>query len=554
MILRPRQQVAVSKAVKALETHGNTLVVAPTGAGKTIMLSAVAKEVNAPKTLILQHRDELIAQNMAKFRNINPNHRPSLYTADSKQWFGDAVFAMVQTLSRERNLDTMPAMDLVLVDEAHHSAADTYRRILDRILDLNNNTLIAGFTATPNRGDRKGIRSVFSNCADQITLKELIEAGHLVPPRAFAVDLGLNDELAKVRKTAMDYDMEEVSEIMNKSVINEEVVRNWKEKAGDRQTIVFASNIAHAQDVTDTFINAGIKTELVTGETPTETRKGILHRLDNRETQVVVNVAVLTEGFDCQIVGCIVLLRPCSFKSTLIQMIGRGLRTVDPELYPGVVKTDCIVMDFGISLAVHGDINTTVNLDGVETDGQGEAPTKTCPNCEAVIPAAVKFCPFCDYEFIIEAVANKEIITSAELVEMNILQSSPFQWVDLFGSGRAMTASGFTASVFVCSRDGQKWFAMGKIQGAKLRVLSVGERLQSLAAADDFLRANEDDDSAHKTRRWLKDSPSDKQIKWLLQFGYQVGPRSFNWTKYKATCHMQFQWARRAIEGVLYAA
>ena len=322
---------------------------------------------------------------------------------------------------------------------------------LNGCLDLNNNTLIAGFTATPNRGDRKGIRAIFSNCADQITLKELIDAGHLVPPRAFAVDLGVNDELAKVKKTMSDYDMEEVAEVMNKSVINEEVVRNWKERAGDRQTIVFASNIAHAQAVTDTFVNAGIKAELVTGETPTEQRKGILRRLDTRETQVVVNVAVLTEGFDCQIVSCIVLLRPCSFKSTLIQMIGRGLRTVDPELYPGVVKTDCVVMDFGISLAVHGDINTTVNLDGVETDGEGDAPTKKCPICEAVVPAAVKFCPFCDYEFIVEIPTDKEIITSAELLEMDILQASPFQWIDLFGSGRAMAAGGFSASVFVCS-------------------------------------------------------------------------------------------------------
>ena len=104
--------------------------------------------------------------------------------------------------------------------------------------------------------------------------------------------------------------------------------------------------------------------------------------LENGDMQVVVNVAVLTEGFDAPPVSCVVLTRPCSFKATMVQMIGRGLRTVDQEEFPGVIKTDCIVMDFGTSVLTHGEIDDSVDLDGGEAT-EGDAPEKQCPACEA---------------------------------------------------------------------------------------------------------------------------------------------------------------------------
>jgi superfamily II DNA or RNA helicase len=97
-------------------------------------------------------------------------------------------------------------------------------------------------------------------------------------------------------------------------------------------------------------VNYGVSADMVTGDTPKDDRKHILDELSNGNTQVVVNVAVLTEGFDAPPVSCVVLTRPCSFKATMVQMIGRGLRTVDQEEFPGVIKTDCIVMDFGTSI------------------------------------------------------------------------------------------------------------------------------------------------------------------------------------------------------------
>ncbi len=109
-------------------------------------------------------------------------------------------------------------------------------------------------TATPNRGDKKGLRPVFSNVADQISIGELIASGHLVPPRTFVIDVGAQEALKSVRKTVDDFDMKAVDAIMNQAPITDAVIRHWREKAGDRQTVVFCSTVDHARNVTEAFL------------------------------------------------------------------------------------------------------------------------------------------------------------------------------------------------------------------------------------------------------------------------------------------------------------
>ena len=135
MLLRPRQKLFVERSVAALRSHGNTIGVAPTGAGKTIMLSGVVGEIlkeRDAKACVLAHRDELTAQNRAKFARVNPGLSTSVVDAGEKSWQGRATFAMAPTLARESNLNQLPALDLLVIDEAHHAAADSYRRIIDR--------------------------------------------------------------------------------------------------------------------------------------------------------------------------------------------------------------------------------------------------------------------------------------------------------------------------------------------------------------------------------------------------------------------------------------
>src|SRR6056297_1272959 len=444
MRLRPRQKVFVERSLAALSKHGNTLGVAPTGAGKTIMLSAVTGklvEKTEAKACVLAHRDELTGQNRAKFARVNPEVTTSVVDAGSKSWAGQVTFAMAPTLSRSPSLKAMPTLDLLVIDEAHHAVADSYRRIIDRVRDANPEARIFGVTATPNRGDKKGLRDVFDNVADQVRLGELIASGHLVPPRTFVIDVGVQDKLKAVRKTASDFDMGEVAEIMDRAPITEEVVRNWQENAADRPTVIFCSTVAHAGHVAEAFNAAGIPAGLIHGDLPGEERRAILAAFARGEIRVVTNVAVLTEGWDHPPTSCVVLLRPSSYKSTMIQMVGRSLRTVDPAEHPGVVKTDCIVLDFGTSTLMHGALEQDVDLDGRDP-APCDAPTKTCPECEATVPLAARQCPICGYEFLSDGAPPLESVVMSEI---DLLKRSSFAWEDLFDDESALMASGFNA-------------------------------------------------------------------------------------------------------------
>jgi superfamily II DNA or RNA helicase len=550
MILRPRQKVFVERAVRALDEHGNTLGVAPTGAGKTIMLSGVAGEWlvdNDAKACVLAHRDELTSQNEAKFRKVNPGIETSVFDAREKSWSGRTTFAMVQTLSREANLKRMPALDLLVVDEAHHVAASSYRRVIDYARERNPDLALFGVTATPNRGDRKGLRPVFSNVADQITLGELIQSGHLVPPRTFVVDIGTQEALSSVKRAADDFVMTQVDAIMNKAPITESVILHWKERAGDRKTVVFCSTVNHARNVTEAFRATGVDAVLVHGELSNSTRKEALARFERGEAQVVVNVAVLTEGWDHPPTDCVVLLRPSSFKSTLIQMIGRGLRTVDPNEYPGVTKTDCIVLDFGTSTLLHGSLEQDVNLEG--RDFTGEAPQKECPECGAQVPAASMECPLCGYRW--ERAESGEKIELGDFVmsELDLLKRSSFRWCDLFGDDGALMATGFDAWAGVFFLNGH-WYGVGGGKNQRTNLLALGERTVCLAAADDWLNEHESEDTALKSRRWLNQSATQQQLHYLPPAYRQ----DFGLTRYQASCLLAFRFNKRDIQSRVFGA
>ena len=541
MRLRPRQSLFVERSLAALCDHGNTLSIASTGFGKTIALSAVVArsiEGSDAKACILAHRDELTSQNRSKFGRVAPEITTSVVDAGSKDWVGQATFAMVPTLTRPGNLTAMPALDLLVIDEAHHAVADSYRRIIDRARNTNPDCRIFGVSATPNRGDRKGLREIFDNVGDQVRLGELIASGHLVPPRTFIIDVGVQDQLRAVRKTASDFDMNEVADIMNRTPVTDEVIRHWREKASDRPTVVFCSTVAHAENVAAAFNAADIAAAVVHGDLDGATQRRILAAYASGEIRVIVNVSVLTEGWDHPPTGCVTLLRPSSCKSTMIQMIGRGLRTVDPEEYPGVVKTDCIVLDFGTSSLTHGTLEQDVDLDGREPV-PGPAPSKTCPECEAQIPIAVTECPFCGADLSQEGSAP---INSFIMSEIDLLKRSSFAWVDLFGDDAALMANGFNAWGGIFFLEG-RWHAVGGGKGQASRLLGVGERAVCLAQADDWLNTNETDESAFKSKGWLKQAATEKQLQYLpTEFRSDYGL-----TRYRASALMTFKFNKREI-------
>lgn len=595
MMLRKRQRKFVDNCKVPLLARGNTLGVAPTGAGKTVMMSAIALETS-PKdlpSLTLQHRDELVTQNRDEFveyagiRNIR---RPMIIDANSKAWdrsAGGWNFAMVQTLVG--NLDSMPKLGQLRIDEAHHAAAPSYLQIIHHARQLNPEILIYGTTATPNRGDRKALRTVFDNCGDQIPIGDLIREGHLVRPRTFVIDIGIGDELAQVKRTAIDFDMKQVESIMNKSPLTDQIIEHWREKAGTRQTIVFCSTVQHAKDVTQAFKDHGITAEMIDGKMALSTRRDILARYDRGEIQVLVNVAVLTEGFDHQPTSCVILLRPSSWKSTMIQMIGRGLRKVNPEKYPGVIKDDCIVLDFGTSCLTHGSLEDEVDLAG--------SGTKICPGCDSTVPQSMKECAICGHEFPREVVKvcpecrTEHFFNAANcthcgykfpvsasgsgggaieggtldnfvMSEIDILQDSPFKY-ESFYDGRVMLCFGFTYWAAVVHYQDHRYYAIGaesngeNTNNYKLHVLNSSDQyLMALSTADDYMRTKGNKTDARRVAKWLYEQPTMKQLE-ILQRGEEAPADLFAMNKYRASCALQFKFysrqMRAAIEGAINA-
>jgi len=552
MILRPRQIECVEKACAALGERDNTLVVAPTGAGKTVMLSAVAERLlggAADTVLVLQHRDELVAQNRKTFHRIAGASRTSgVIDASSKAFRRPVTFAMVQTLVR--NLDALPPQDVIIVDEAHHVAAPSYRKIIEHVRAANPKARLLGVTATPNRGDKRPLIGFFDNVADQITLGELIATGALVPPRTFVADIGVRGDLAQVRRTAADFDMAEVAKVMDRGVLNEAVVSRWRETAGDRMTVVFCSTVEHARHVTEAFTAAGVLAACVEGDMPRAERAATLRRLERGEIQVVTNCAVLTEGWDCQPVGCVVLLRPSSWKSTMIQMVGRGLRRLDPDQYPGwPAKNDCIVIDFGTSILTHGSLEQDIQLD----PKKGEMPRKRCPECESLVPAVASECAVCGHAFQTEpmgggggALAVDDPLRDVVLTEIDVLSASPFRWEELH-DGLVLIANAFDAWAMVVSFGGQ-WHALGGARGEAIRHIAIGERMLCLAAADDYMREHGDADAAAKSKTWLHMAATDKQRTHLGAYAH------LSMTRYQAACLLTWKFNERAVRARLEGA
>ena len=513
MIPRDYQRAAVDAAREKTGQHGNTMLVLPTGAGKTAIAGFyIGEEVDDTRdarVLVLQHTDELIEQNRGAIAKVT-GLGTSVVKAEQDDWDGRVVFGSVQTLARANRRARMASVSHLVIDECHRAAAASYQSIIEHVRGLNPAVKLLGLSATPGRGDGRSLRRTFTNVGYQLKIGTLIARGLLVPPRTFTIDLGVEDELAGLHSTAGDFDMRAADKVLNRSVLNEAVVEHWQAKAADRRSIFFCATVDHADAVAEAFRAAGVTAETISGDMTSRTRADLIARFDRGEVQVLTNCMVLTEGFDSQPVGCIGILRPMLHKGTFIQAIGRGLRRVDPERFPGIVKTDCIVLDFASAALRHGSLEQEISLDD-EDHEPGAAPWKTCPSCEAELPLGASVCDFCGHVFTRER-GEARLLTAFDMMEIDLLERSPFAWCDLHGDGQAMMASGFNgwAGVF---HDGTLWHALGQPKGRAIRPLAIGTRVQALAAADDFLRATETGTASIKSRRWLNDPATMRQVR-----------------------------------------
>lgn len=357
MNLRPYQSAAI-EAFRA-SGHRRGLVVLPTGCGKTIMGLHLAKR--SSNTLWLAHREELLQQARRAARVVMPGTMTGIVKAQRDGWRYPVVFASVQTATRPRRLEKLASRDwdLVVVDEAHHAPADSYKRILDAVGAMSDDgPLVLGLTATPERADNVAIGNVFESIVYQYHLKQAVDDGYLVPPRFERRRIDV--DLDKVKTVRGDYAQGQLDEATLSGGIVKAVSRAVTEVASGRQTIVFAISVRQAEMIAEQIPGA----EAVSGETTESKRRRVLEDFDAGKIPCVVNCMVLTEGFDSPRCDCIVMARPTQSKSLYIQCVGRGLR-----IFPG--KEDCLIVDMvGVSKK-HSMVQAPV-IFGLETeDGEG---------------------------------------------------------------------------------------------------------------------------------------------------------------------------------------
>lgn len=529
MILRDYQKECVESCIIALQKHGNTVAVVPTGGGKTVVLSAVIKDIllytHNYKVLVLAHRNELIAQNREKFLKVYPGASTSIVNGDNKDWSGQVVFGMEQTISRDNNLKLMPKIDLFVIDEAHHAPAPGYVKIIERAKELNPNLLLFGVTATPNRGDKIGLGKIFDNHAYQIGIKKLIASGHLVRPRTYiAESQHTHEQLQRLKTNNLgEYSEQQVADILDTEAINEDVIQYWRKYAHDRKTVVFCSTVLHARHVANSFNEAGVTSAIITGETSQEHREIIFQRMDEGLVQVLVNVAVLTEGWDYPPISCVVLLRMTSFKSTMIQMVGRGLRTIDQREYPNLIKTDCVILDFGISSILHGTLEQQIDLYPKKQEESREL-TKKCPECYEIVAINLKECPGCGFEF---TGKPKEPIDIYGMSEIEMLKMSQFAWHKIQTNTKngsnviALLANGFKVWSCIIKKGEYYLTVCGSNDRANYdidtQIIYKGDKSVAISKGNDFLYERESEEAAWKSASWRQYPPSEKQMDFIAQ-------------------------------------
>lgn len=386
--LRPYQEQildAIAKARAAGQTR--LLVKSPTGTGKTFTFASMLTwppiaawldtfQPMQRRMLVIAHRTELLEQSAATIQAHNPGLVVMIEQADRyASPYADVVVASIQTLSArrcarlKRLVSRHGPFRIVVVDEAHHAAASSYRNVLVQLgflpaadeSDEENieapsyddvekmvvalkgwdtraptDRLLVGVTATPNRTDAIGLNCVFQTLAYSYGLKQAIADRWLVPITPWVVESDTN--LDDVKITAGDFNQKQLAAAVNQAKRNVLAVAAWQEHARGRGTLAFTVDVDHAHTVAETFADAGVRAVAISGETPAEDRAQSLRAYTDGQIDLIANCMVLTEGTDLPRTSCILHLKPTKSATLYEQMTGRGLR-----LYPD--KRDCAVID-----------------------------------------------------------------------------------------------------------------------------------------------------------------------------------------------------------------
>jgi DNA repair protein RadD len=372
------------------------LVVLPTGAGKSLLMAAIAREyLNAGKrVMIAAHVKELLEQNAGACRSLGIE--PGIFSAglDKQETEQDCVIGGIQSIyGKAASFGSRAAL---IVDEAHrigHDSDSMYHQFLDGLRAANQQVELVGLTATPYRTGEglltEGDPALFDEIVYEAKVDRLIADGFLSPLRTKATG---KPNLAGIKRVAGDYAEGQLAAAMMPLVPT--TVRNMMDRASDcKQVLVFGVNLEHCAAIAAELESAGHMVPVVSGSTPADQRAHIVRAFKAGEFKYLVNCQVFTTGFDVPALDCVAIVRPTCSPGLYYQMVGRALRKA-----PG--KDSALILDYGGNIGRHGPIN---DIDpGAQPKVQRE-----CPRCQTVIPAGTAVCPDCGYIFSIERKAEK---------------------------------------------------------------------------------------------------------------------------------------------------
>lgn len=508
---RPYQTEALLAVERAYQLGKNRLLVAlPTGTGKTVVFAhLIAKRSSLGRSLVIAHRDELLEQAADKIKMIMPDADLGVIKGERNEINAQILLASIQSLCRPSRLNKIKSdFATIIVDEAHHTAADSYRRVLKKLgcFSHTSQTLTLGVTATPERGDKVELHSVFQKIVYHRNIIDMIAQQYLCDLVWQRVDLDIN--LDQVKSSSNDFIEKHLINALNNEKTPKEILSAFELHASNRKTIVFVPGVELARQTAKLFQSHKIKCESVDGTLPNEERKAIINRFRSGETQVIINCQILTEGFDEPTVDAIILARPTQSKSFYLQMIGRGSR-----LYPG--KENCLIVDL-VGASTKYNLITIPTLFGLPSDKLSKKSVLTVAQEEALIRPQVPTKTQSDSNLDSEPTINQ--LDFQRLLQAQQKRPIRFNWIKVTENCLAISLTKTT--IFLLKQNCGHWLSILRDADNSKTILTQHMQIQyAQGVAEDFVRTLNVDTLLDLDAHWRKSPASDKQLKLIAHLG-----------------------------------